>query len=67
MGKIKCVIYAMISNFQNRIEVLTNLLEQIENFKQLKAKKMKSLLQFKFYASTYCAHSITYYNAVDPG
>ena len=31
------VIYAMISNFQNRIEVLNTVLEQIENVKQLKS------------------------------
>ena len=30
------VIYAMISNFQRRIEVLQNLVEQIENIKNLK-------------------------------
>lgn len=30
------VIYAMISNFQNRIDILQNTLEQIENVKQLK-------------------------------
>ncbi len=30
------VIYAMISNFQNRIDVLNNVLEHIENYKQLK-------------------------------
>ncbi len=29
------VIYAMISNFQNRIDLLQNALEQIENIKQL--------------------------------
>lgn len=33
------VIYAMISNFQNRIDILTNLLEQIENVKQLNAEQ----------------------------
>jgi uncharacterized protein (DUF3084 family) len=33
------VVYAMISNFQNRIDILTNLLEQIENVKQLNAKQ----------------------------
>ncbi|MEM9680754.1 MAG: hypothetical protein AAF901_10565 [Bacteroidota bacterium] len=32
------VIYAMISNFQSRIDVLNNVLEQIENYKQLKSK-----------------------------
>ncbi|AOW19213.1 hypothetical protein [Urechidicola croceus] len=30
------VIYAMISNFQQRIEVLKNLVNQLENIKQLK-------------------------------
>ena len=30
------VIYAMISNFQNRIELLENVLQQIENVKHLK-------------------------------
>lgn len=37
-GKNQLVIYAMITNFQKRIDVLTNLLEQIENLKQLKTK-----------------------------
>ena len=32
------VIYAMISNFQTRIDILTNVLEHIENIKQLKTK-----------------------------
>ena len=32
----KRVIYAMISNFQNRIELLTEVLDQIEDLKQLK-------------------------------
>jgi hypothetical protein len=31
------VIYAMISNFQNRIDILNTVLEQIENVKQLKS------------------------------
>ena len=35
-GKDQRVIYAMISNFQMRIDILTNVLEQIENVKQLK-------------------------------
>lgn len=35
-GEDKRVIYAMITNFQNRIEVLQNVLLQIENVKQLK-------------------------------
>ncbi|MDO5971350.1 hypothetical protein Q4Q35_16205 [Flavivirga aquimarina] len=34
-GDDKRVIYAMISNFQNRIDILQNTLEQIENIKQL--------------------------------
>lgn len=43
-GQNQMVIFAMISNFQKRIEVLTNLLEQIENFKQLKAPKNESTI-----------------------
>jgi len=35
-GDDKRVIYAMISNFQNRIDILQNTLKQIENVKQLK-------------------------------
>jgi hypothetical protein len=35
-GEDKRVIYAMISNFQNRIDILQNTLTQIENIKQLK-------------------------------
>ena len=35
-GDDKRVIYAMISNFQNRIELLQNVLEKIEEVKQLK-------------------------------
>ena len=35
-GNDKRVIYAMISNFQNRIDILQNTLKQIENVKQLK-------------------------------
>ncbi|WP_452226241.1 hypothetical protein [Lacinutrix cladophorae] len=35
-GEDKRVIYAMISNFQNRIDILQNTLSQIENIKQLK-------------------------------
>ncbi len=34
----KRIIYAMISNFQRRIDVLQSLLIQIENVKQLKSK-----------------------------
>lgn len=35
-GKDQRVIYAMISNFQTRIDILTNVIEHIENIKQLK-------------------------------
>jgi uncharacterized protein YsxB (DUF464 family) len=35
-GNDQRVIYAMISNFQNRIDILTTVLEQIEDVKQLK-------------------------------
>ena len=35
----KRIIFAMISNFQQRIDVLQGLLAQIENFKQLKTQK----------------------------
>ncbi|MCK5401265.1 MAG: hypothetical protein KAJ28_06490 [Flavobacteriaceae bacterium] len=35
-GEDKRVIYAMITNFQNRIDVLQNVLQQIEDVKQLK-------------------------------
>ncbi|MBU2940306.1 hypothetical protein KO494_12235 [Lacinutrix sp. C3R15] len=35
-GEDKRVIYAMISNFQNRIDILENTLTQIENIKKLK-------------------------------
>ena len=35
-GQDKRVIFAMISNFQTRIDILTNVLEHIENIKQLK-------------------------------
>ena len=34
----KRIIYAMISNFQQRIDVLQSLLHQIENIKQLKSQ-----------------------------
>ena len=34
-GNDKRVIFAMISNFQNRIEILQSVIEQIENVKQL--------------------------------
>ncbi len=35
-GDDKRVIYAMISNFQNRIDVLQNVMERIDDVKQLK-------------------------------
>lgn len=35
-GEDKRVIHAMITNFQNRIDILNTVLEQIENIKQLK-------------------------------
>ena len=35
-GNDKRVIYAMITNFQNRIDILNTVLEQIESIKQLK-------------------------------
>lgn len=35
-GEDKRVVFAMISNFQQRIEILQNLLEHIEDIKQLK-------------------------------
>ena len=36
-GNDKRVIYAMITNFQNRIDILTTVLEQIEIIKELKS------------------------------
>lgn len=38
-GDDKRVIYAMISNFQTRIDLLKNVMETIENVKQLKQQK----------------------------
>lgn len=38
-GNDKRVIFAMISNFQNRIEILQSVIEQIENVKQLNNNK----------------------------
>lgn len=38
-GSDQRVIYAMISNFQNRIAILNTVLEQIEDVKQLKINK----------------------------
>ncbi len=37
-GNDKRVVYAMISNFQNRIDVLTNVLDKIDDLKELKTK-----------------------------
>ena len=41
-GDDKRVIYAMISNFQNRIDLLQNVLNQIEEVKQLKENNNES-------------------------
>jgi len=38
-GNDQRVIYAMISNFQNRIDILNTVLEQIETIKELKINK----------------------------
>lgn len=38
----KRVIFAMISNFQQRIEILENVLEQMDNLKQLKSNNYES-------------------------
>ncbi|VAV83514.1 FIG00649226: hypothetical protein [hydrothermal vent metagenome] len=38
-GDDKRVIYAMISNFQNRIDLLQNVVEQIDNLKQQKIEQ----------------------------
>lgn len=38
-GNDQRVIYAMITNFQNRIDILNTVLEQIEEIKHLKIKK----------------------------
>ncbi len=40
-GDDQRVIYAMISNFQNRIELLQSVLENIENIKQLQNPEIK--------------------------
>ncbi|PCI11378.1 MAG: hypothetical protein COB73_02115 [Flavobacteriaceae bacterium] len=40
----KRVIFAMISNFQQRIEILKNVLEQMDNLKQLKTIKNETYL-----------------------
>ncbi|WP_274475692.1 hypothetical protein [Mangrovimonas aestuarii] len=41
-GNDSRVIYAMISNFQNRIDVLQTVLEQIETFKNLKKQNYEN-------------------------
>lgn len=38
-GKDRRVVYAMINNFQQRIDLLNNVLEQIDNIKSLKNQK----------------------------
>ncbi|EGV42787.1 hypothetical protein BZARG_3001 [Bizionia argentinensis JUB59] len=43
-GNDQRVIYAMISNFQNRIEVLENTLEQIEHIKELNNQVFQNIL-----------------------
>lgn len=43
-GNDKRVIYAMISNFQNRITLLENVLSKIEEIKELKINKNENLL-----------------------
>lgn len=40
----KRIIYAMITNFQQRIEVLQSLLQQIENVKQLKTQNNENFV-----------------------
>lgn len=40
----KRVIFAMIANFQQRIEVLQNLLEQLDNLKQLKTTNYETYI-----------------------
>jgi hypothetical protein len=40
----KRIIFAMISNFQQRIDVLQDLLTQIEDFKQLKIQKNETYI-----------------------
>lgn len=43
-GQDKRVIYAMISNFQNRIEILQTVLEQIENINNFKNQSNESTI-----------------------
>ncbi len=43
-GQDKRVIYAMISNFQSRIEILQNVLEQIENINNLNNQSNESAI-----------------------
>ena len=42
-GNDKRVIYAMISNFQSRIDILENVLKSIEDFKQLKKPEQNQM------------------------
>ena len=43
-GADQRVIFAMISNFQQRIEILKNVLEQMDNLKQLKSNNNETYL-----------------------
>ncbi|REG85977.1 hypothetical protein [Winogradskyella sediminis] len=43
-GKNERVIYAMISNFQTRIDILNNVLEQIETVKQFKSNSNETII-----------------------
>lgn len=43
-GKDKRVIYAMINNFQQRIDLLNNVLTEIENIKSLKSQSHESTI-----------------------
>ncbi|WP_178985696.1 hypothetical protein [Winogradskyella helgolandensis] len=43
-GKNQRVIYAMISNFQTRIDILNTVLEQIETVKQFKSNSNENIL-----------------------
>ncbi|MFD1063777.1 hypothetical protein ACFQ1Q_11020 [Winogradskyella litorisediminis] len=42
-GNDKRVIYAMISNYQSRIDILNNILQQIEDLKQTKYETQQTL------------------------
>jgi len=43
-GKNQRVIYAMITNFQNRIDILNTVLEQIETVKQFKSNSNENII-----------------------